>query len=107
MSAVAARELLRTRTLLKTAMAAASMSLEAYQATDAVFDARLHALKPHPGQIAVAAAFRRLHAGSEVIRAHKDCDRVQDPYSFRCLPQVLGAVAGRVPLDRTVGHAAR
>jgi histidine ammonia-lyase len=92
MSAVAARELLRTRTLLKTAMAAASMSLEAYQATDAVFDARLHALKPHPGQIAVAAAFRRLHAGSEVIRAHKDCDRVQDPYSFRCLPQVLGAV---------------
>jgi len=92
MSAVAARELLRTRNLLKTAMAAAAMSLEACQATDRVFDARLHELKPHPGQIAVAAGFRRLHADSQVIRAHQDCDRVQDPYSFRCLPQVLGAV---------------
>ncbi|HEU4363901.1 MAG TPA: histidine ammonia-lyase [Candidatus Krumholzibacteria bacterium] len=92
MSAVAAREVLRTRALLKTAMAAAAMSLEAYQATDTVFDARLHALKPHPGQVAVAAGFRRLHADSEVIRAHRDCDRVQDPYSFRCIPQVLGAV---------------
>jgi histidine ammonia-lyase len=93
MSAVAARELLRTRLLLKTAMAAAAMSLEAFQATDRVFDARLHALKPHPGQIAVAAGFRRLHADSAIVRAHRDCDRVQDPYSFRCIPQVLGAVA--------------
>jgi histidine ammonia-lyase len=92
MSAVAARELLRTRTLLKTAMAAAAMSLEAYQATDRVFDARLHALKAHPGQVAVAAGFRRLHADSAVIRSHRDCGRVQDPYSFRCIPQVLGAV---------------
>lgn len=92
MSAVAARELVRTRMLLKTGMAAAAMSLEAFQATDRVFDPRLHALKPHPGQVAVAAGFRRLHADSEVIRAHRDCDRVQDPYSFRCIPQVLGAV---------------
>jgi histidine ammonia-lyase len=78
--------------LLKTAMAAAAMSLEAFQATDTVFDARLHELKPHAGQVAVAAAFRRLHADSGVIAAHHDCDRVQDPYSFRCIPQVLGAV---------------
>lgn len=92
MSAFAARELLRTRRLLATSMGAAAMSLEAYQATDRVFDARLHALKPHPGQTRVAEAFRRLHADSAIVRAHKDCDRVQDPYSFRCIPQVLGAV---------------
>ncbi len=93
MSAVAARELLRTRTLLETSMAAAAMSLEAVQATDRVFDERLHALKPHPGQMAVAAGFRRLHENSAIIRSHRNCDRVQDPYSFRCIPQVLGAVA--------------
>ncbi len=93
MSAFAAREVLRTRRLLKTAMAAASMSIEAFQATDKVFDARLHALKRHPGQARVADGFRKLLASSEVVASHHDCDRVQDPYSFRCAPQVLGAVA--------------
>jgi histidine ammonia-lyase len=92
MSAVAARELLRARTLLATSMGAAAMSLEAFQATDRVFDARLHALKPHPGQTRVAEGFRRLHEGSAIIKAHRECPRVQDPYSFRCIPQVLGAV---------------
>lgn len=92
MSAFAVRELFRARRLLATSMAAAAMSLEAFQATDRVFDPRLHALKRHPGQGLVAEAFRRLHDGSEIIRAHRNCDRVQDPYSFRCIPQVLGAV---------------
>lgn len=92
MSAYAARELLRARRLLATSMGAAAMSLEAYQATDRVFDPRLHALKPHPGQARIAEGFRRLHEGSDIIKSHKDCDRVQDPYSFRCIPQVLGAV---------------
>ena len=93
MSAFAVRETRRTRSLLATSFAGAAMALEAFQATDRVFDERIHALKPHPGQVRVAAAFRRLHDGSEIIRAHRDCDRVQDPYSFRCIPQVLGAVA--------------
>jgi len=92
MSAIAARELLRARMLLGTSMAAAAMSLEAFQATDRVFDARIHQLKPHPGQTRVAEAFRRLHAKSGIILSHRDCPRVQDPYSFRCIPQVLGAV---------------
>ena len=92
MAASAARETLRTRRLLKTGMAAAALSIEAYQATDRVFDPRLHAVKRHPGQRRVAAGFRKLLAQSEVIASHKNCDRVQDPYSFRCSPQVLGAV---------------
>lgn len=93
MSAFAARDALRARRLLKTAMAAASLSIEAFQATDRVFDPRLSALKRHPGQARVAAGFRKLLASSEVVASHQDCDRVQDPYSFRCAPQVLGAVA--------------
>ncbi|MCI0452554.1 MAG: aromatic amino acid lyase, partial [Candidatus Latescibacteria bacterium] len=92
MAAQAARETLRARRLVKTAMGAAAMSLEAYQATDRVFDARLHALKRHPGQARVAEGFRKVLADSAVVASHKECDRVQDPYSFRCLPQVLGAV---------------
>jgi histidine ammonia-lyase len=96
MSAFGVRETRRARRLLATSMGAAAMTLEAFQATDRVFDARIHALKPHPGQASVAEAFRRLHEGSEIIRAHRDCDRVQDPYSFRCIPQVLGAVADTI-----------
>ncbi len=92
MAAQAARETLCARRLVKTAMGAAAMSLEAYQATDRVFDARLHALKRHPGQARVAEGFRKVLADSAVVASHKECDRVQDPYSFRCLPQVLGAV---------------
>jgi histidine ammonia-lyase len=92
MSAFAVHEVLRARRLLATSMGAAAMSLEAYSATDRVFDARIHALKGHPGQARVADAFRRLHAGSAIVARHRDCDRVQDPYSFRCIPQVLGAV---------------
>jgi len=92
MSASAARDALRARQLLKTAMSAAALSIEAYQATDRVFDPRLHDLKGHPGQSRVAAGMRKLLASSAVVASHKDCDRVQDPYSFRCIPQVLGAV---------------
>lgn len=92
MSAYAVRELIRLRRILETAMGAAAMSLEAVEATDRVFDARIHALKPHPGQIAVASGFRSICKDSEIIASHSACKRVQDPYSFRCLPQVLGAV---------------
>jgi len=93
MSAFALRESLRLRRLVKSSMIAAAMALEAAQATDRVFDERIARLKGHPGPALVAAGFRRLLEGSEVIASHRDCERVQDPYSFRCLPQVLGAVA--------------
>jgi histidine ammonia-lyase len=92
MSAYAVRELVRLRRCLEASMCAAAMSLEAFEATDRIFDERLHALKRHPGQVEVARGFRRLLRDSEIIAGHRDCDRVQDPYSFRCIPQVLGAV---------------
>ncbi|MGB0514616.1 MAG: HAL/PAL/TAL family ammonia-lyase, partial [Wenzhouxiangellaceae bacterium] len=68
-----------------------AMSLEALQGSARPFDARIHALRPHPGQIATAANVRRLLEFSEILESHRDCGKVQDPYSLRCIPQVHGA----------------
>ena len=76
---------------LQSAVVVGALSTDAFRATDAYADPRLNALKPHPGQIAVATAQRRLLAGSAIRASHLNCDRVQDPYSFRCQPQVMGA----------------
>ncbi len=78
--------------LLGAAEVAAAMSVEALMGSFVPFDARIHALRPQPGQAAVAARLRALLAGSEINPSHKDCPRVQDPYTLRCIPQVLGAV---------------
>jgi histidine ammonia-lyase len=77
------------------------MSLDALKGTDVAFDPRIHEVRGQPGQIAVAAALKALLAGSEIKQSHADCPRVQDPYSFRCQPQVMGA-----SLD-LLRHAAR
>lgn len=68
------------------------LSTDALKGSDAPFDARIHALRGQPGQIEVAAALRGLLAGSAIRESHRHSDdRVQDPYSFRCQPQVMGA----------------
>jgi histidine ammonia-lyase len=69
----------------------AALSLEALQGTRAAFDPRIHLARPHPGQIQVAAHMREiLGTTSEICESHRDCHRVQDAYSLRCLPQVHG-----------------
>ncbi len=78
--------------LLRAAEIAAGMSLEALMGSQAPFDARIHRIRPQPGQKETAARVLRMLEGSEIIPSHKDCGRVQDPYSIRCIPQVLGAV---------------
>ncbi|SCK07717.1 histidine ammonia-lyase [Variovorax sp. HW608] len=80
---------------------AGALSLEAIQGSVKPFDARIHIARGQPGQIAVAAAMRALLDGSEIVPSHADCGRVQDPYSIRCVPQVMGAC-----LDN-LAHAAR
>jgi histidine ammonia-lyase len=60
------------------------------------------AVRPHPGQRAVAASLRRLVEGSGLMASHADCDRIQDPYSLRCAPQVLGASADALAYARGV-----
>jgi histidine ammonia-lyase len=68
------------------------MTLDALQGTDVAFDPRIHAARPHPGQQASARNLRRLLDGSAIRESHRDCGRVQDAYSLRCIPQVHGAV---------------
>jgi histidine ammonia-lyase len=77
--------------LLQTVDVAAALSLEALNGTTHAFDARLHALRPHPGQVACAAHMRALLEDSELVRG-KGSANVQDAYTLRCVPQVHGAV---------------
>jgi histidine ammonia-lyase len=77
--------------LLAAAIVAGAMSVDALKGSDSPFDARIHEARGQPGQIAVAAEYRNLIAGSAIRASHLDCSRVQDPYSFRCQPQVMGA----------------
>ena len=73
------------------ALVAGALSTDAALASDTPFDPRLHALSGHRGQQEIAAALRRLLADSEIRASHLYCERVQDPYSLRCQPQVMGA----------------
>ncbi len=70
---------------------ALAMSLESMMGSTKAYDARVHALRPHPGQIDCAKNIRQLCANSQIIESHENCDRVQDAYSLRCAPQVHGA----------------
>lgn len=83
------------------ALVAGALSLEAIKGSVKPFDARIHAARGQAGQIAVAAAVRALLDGSQIDPSHPHCGRVQDPYSIRCIPQVMGAC-----LDN-LQHAAR
>jgi histidine ammonia-lyase len=90
-SAVLALMVHDARNLWRTAHGAAAASLEALRGTPDPFDERLHQVRPHPGQIASAALLRELLADSEIRESHRTGDpRVQDAYSLRCTPQVLG-----------------
>ena len=73
------------------ALGSGAMAVDALKGSCAPFDSRLHELRGQPGQIAVALRLRALLDGSDIVTSHHDCDRVQDPYSFRCQPQVMGA----------------
>jgi histidine ammonia-lyase len=81
------------RVLWRTAVGAAAMSLEALRGTPAPLDPRIHAARPHRGQSEAAALMRALLTDSEIRESHRENDpRVQDAYSLRCAPQVMGAV---------------
>jgi histidine ammonia-lyase len=93
MGAVGALALGRAQKLVRLADVAGAMTLEALKGTPVAFDERIHAARPHPGQLAVAAHLRQLLQDSEIRKSHLDNDpRVQDAYSLRCMPQVHGAI---------------
>ena len=92
MAAYAANIAVRARRIADLADLIASASLEGIRGSVRPMDARLHELRPHPGAQQVAANIRRHLAESEILLSHAQCERVQDPYSFRCVPQVHGAM---------------
>jgi len=93
MGAVGALALLRAERVAKLADLAGAMSLEALRGTPVAFDPRIHAARPHSGQLASAAHLRELLENSEIRNSHLYGDpRVQDAYCLRCMPQVHGAV---------------
>ncbi|MGF6762779.1 histidine ammonia-lyase [Paraburkholderia sp. GAS33] len=77
--------------LYRTALVAGALSVDAAAGSVAPFDHRIHELRGHQGQIDAAAAYRALLEGSGINLSHRDCGKVQDPYSLRCQPQVMGA----------------
>ena len=90
-TALALSALFALEDVFAAALVAGALSTDAALGSDAPFDARVHALRGQPGQIEVAAALAGLLDGSQIRASHVDCDRVQDPYSIRCQPQVMGA----------------
>lgn len=100
-TALALRGLFEGEKVFGAGLVAGALSLEAIQGSVKPFDARIHEARGQTGQIDVAAAVRTLLEGSEIVNSHQHCGRVQDPYSIRCVPQVMGAC-----LDN-LRHAAR
>ena len=91
-TALAIDALLATERLFEAAVIAGALTLDAARGSDGPFDPRIHAVRGQPGQIESAAAYRALMAGSGIRQSHLEHDdRVQDPYSLRCQPQVMGA----------------
>jgi histidine ammonia-lyase len=100
-TAMALKHLFDIEDLFLSAVVSGALSVDAAAGSFKPFDARIHELRGQPGQIEVAAAYRQLLDGSNINLSHRDCSKVQDPYSLRCQPQVMGAC-----LDQ-MRHAAR
>lgn len=90
-TAIALDALFKAERVFNAALAAGALSVDALKGSVKPFDARIHALRGQPGQIQVAEELRGWLEGSEIVSSHHRCGKVQDPYSFRCQPQVMGA----------------
>jgi histidine ammonia-lyase len=90
-TALALEALFAAEDLLAGSIVSGAMSVDAALGSRVPFDARIHEARGQPAQIAIAAAFRSVLGESEFGHSHENCDRVQDPYSLRCQPQVAGA----------------
>ena len=89
-TAIAIKACLEAENVLKVADLSGAISVEASLSSRSVFKSDIHKLKNHPGQRIVASNIWNLLDKSEIVLSHKNCDRLQDPYSFRCIPQVHG-----------------
>ncbi|HEX3738264.1 MAG TPA: histidine ammonia-lyase [Terriglobales bacterium] len=94
--------LLAAEILIDSADVIGAMTLDALRGTDVAFDERIHRARPHAGQIKSAENLRKMLEGSEIRESHRDCQRVQDAYSLRCMPQVHGAVRDTLTNSREI-----
>ncbi len=101
-TALALAALFRAEHTLAAAVTAGAMSSDAIKGSDTPFDHQIQDVRGHAGQIAVAQQLRELMHGSEIRASHVNCSRVQDPYSVRCQPQVMGACLGVMEHAATV-----
>ena len=97
--ALALEGLFQSERLLDASIVAGALTVEGLAGSHAPFDARIQDASRLPGQVVVAGRLRSLLTDSEIRRSHADCERVQDPYAVRCMPQVFGAV------EHTLEHA--
>jgi histidine ammonia-lyase len=102
MLAIGTLMLLAAEALVESADVIGAMACDALKGTNVAFDERIQKARPHAGQIKTAANLRRLLEGSEIRESHRECGRVQDAYSLRCIPQVHGAVRDTVAHCRAV-----
>jgi len=102
MTAIGILTVHRALLLAKAADVACAMTVEALRGSEKPFQARVHRLRPHRGQLDTAQNLRALLQHSEVMLSHQDCNRVQDAYSLRCAPQVHGAAKDGIAHARTV-----
>jgi len=100
MTGIGALAFIRAERLAKLADVAGAMTLEALRGSQVPFDERLQAVRPHPGQVASARNLRILLQDSEVMVSHKDCGKIQDSYTLRCMPQVHGGVRDAMAFAR-------
>ncbi len=104
-TALAIEGTLRAEELLDAAIGIGALTVDALAGSYTPFDARIHEARGLRGQIEVARRFRGLLTDSEIKRSHENCDRVQDPYAVRCMPQVFGAIADTIAHARAVLEA--
>ena len=95
-TALALHALFATERVLAAAFVAGALSVDACLGSDVPFDPRVHGLRGHRGQSDAASVYRSLLEGSAIRASHADCPRVQDPYSLRCQPQVMGACIDQI-----------
>ena len=99
-AALALRGLFAAENCFVGGLIAGALSIDAAKGSAAPFVSGIHSVRRQQGQIDVAALYRDILSGSQIAKSHEDCDRVQDPYCLRCIPQVMGACLDTIRRDR-------
>ncbi|WP_444998047.1 histidine ammonia-lyase [Aliikangiella sp. IMCC44359] len=101
-TAIALAGLFKAENCFASAIVAGCLSVDAALGSIAPFDSRIHQVRGHQGQIQTAAAYEDFLKDSDLLKSHAECEKVQDPYSLRCQPQVMGAILDQIRFQASV-----